>query len=68
LKIHIPSGNPDSIVSKTDERVSSILRTSIGYWYPGLPDGIFTNPKFQFGNFLEGLRLENVGMFFLPIF
>jgi hypothetical protein len=30
----------------------------------GLPDGIFSNQKSQFGDFLEGLRIENVGMFY----
>jgi hypothetical protein len=27
---------------------------------PGLPDGLFSNQKSQFGKSLEGLRLENV--------
>jgi hypothetical protein len=29
-------------------------------WRAGLPDGLFSNSKSQFGLFLEGLRLENV--------
>jgi hypothetical protein len=32
---------------------------------PGLPDGIFSNRKSQFGSILEGLRLENIGMYIL---
>jgi hypothetical protein len=28
----------------------------------GLPDGIFSNRKYQFGKILEGLRMENVGI------
>jgi hypothetical protein len=30
----------------------------------GLPDGIFPNQKSQFGKILEGLRMENVGIFY----
>jgi hypothetical protein len=30
----------------------------------GLPDGIFSNPKSQFGCILEGLRIENVVTFY----
>jgi hypothetical protein len=30
---------------------------------PGLPDGIFSSQKYQFGEFLEGLKIENVGIF-----
>jgi hypothetical protein len=29
-----------------------------------LPDGIFSNPKSQFGNFFEGLGMEKVGIFY----
>jgi hypothetical protein len=29
-----------------------------------LPDGLFSNPKFQFGKISEGLRLENVDIFY----
>jgi hypothetical protein len=29
----------------------------------GLPDGIFSNQKFQFGKILEGLLMEDVGIF-----
>jgi hypothetical protein len=28
----------------------------------GLPDGIFSDQKSQFGQILEGLRIENVGI------
>jgi hypothetical protein len=27
---------------------------------PGLPDGLFSNQKSQFGKIFQGLRLENV--------
>jgi hypothetical protein len=30
---------------------------------PGLPDGIFSNQKSQFGQILEGLAMENVSLF-----
>jgi hypothetical protein len=30
----------------------------------GLPDGLFSNPKFPFGLILEGLTLENVDKFY----
>jgi hypothetical protein len=30
---------------------------------PGLPDGIFSNQKCQFGVILEGLGMEKVGIF-----
>jgi hypothetical protein len=29
-----------------------------------LPDGIFSNQKFRFGYILEGLGMENVGIFY----
>jgi hypothetical protein len=35
-----------------------------GATQPGLPDGLFSNQKSQFGSILEGLRLENVDMFY----
>jgi hypothetical protein len=31
---------------------------------PGLPDGLFSNQKFQFGEILECLGMENVGIFY----
>jgi hypothetical protein len=31
---------------------------------PGLPDGLFSNQKSQFGLILEGSRLENVNIFY----
>jgi hypothetical protein len=30
----------------------------------GLPDDLFSNQKSQFGKILEGLRLENVDLFY----
>jgi hypothetical protein len=33
-------------------------------FHAGLPDGLFSNPKFQFGKISEGLRLENVDIFY----
>jgi hypothetical protein len=30
----------------------------------GLPDGTFSNQKSQFGQILEGLRMENFGIFY----
>jgi hypothetical protein len=29
----------------------------------GLPDGLFSNQKSQFGSILEGLEMENLGTF-----
>jgi hypothetical protein len=31
-------------------------------WITGLPDGIFSNQKYQFGYILEGLAMEGVGI------
>jgi hypothetical protein len=31
--------------------------------HAGLPDGIFSNQKSQFGQILEGLAMENFGVF-----
>jgi hypothetical protein len=36
----------------------------LGECQPGLPDGIFTNKKSQLGSILEGLAMENVGIFY----
>jgi hypothetical protein len=30
---------------------------------PGLPDGLFSNQKSKFGKILEGLAMEEVGIF-----
>jgi hypothetical protein len=32
--------------------------------FAGLPDGIFSNQKFQFEYILEGLEVEHVGLFY----
>jgi hypothetical protein len=32
-------------------------------WPNGGPDGIISNRKYQFGLYLEGLAMENVGIF-----
>jgi hypothetical protein len=32
----------------------------------GLPDGFFSNQKSKFGQILEGLRWENVDIYFRP--
>jgi hypothetical protein len=32
---------------------------------PGLPDGILSKQKSKFGKILEGLRIENVGIFYV---
>jgi hypothetical protein len=31
---------------------------------PGLPDSIFSDQKSNFGSFLEGLAMEDVGIFY----
>jgi hypothetical protein len=31
----------------------------------GLPDGLFSNQKYQFGYIFEGLGMENVGIFMI---
>jgi hypothetical protein len=33
----------------------------------GLPDGLFSNKKSQFGKILEGLRLEKMFTYFMAI-
>jgi hypothetical protein len=37
--------------------------TTGGPSHAGLPDGLFSNQKSQFGKILEGLKLENVDIF-----
>jgi hypothetical protein len=32
--------------------------------HPGLPDGLFSNQKYQFGYILGGLAMENLGVFY----
>jgi hypothetical protein len=32
-----------------------------------LPDGIFSNQKFQFGKIFEGLEMEDVGIFYVRL-
>jgi hypothetical protein len=39
-------------------------KLSLSYMLAGLPDGFFSNPKFQFGQILEGPRWENVDLFY----
>jgi hypothetical protein len=34
------------------------------YSTAALPDGIFSNKKYQFWEFLEGVGMENVGIFY----
>jgi hypothetical protein len=31
---------------------------------PGLPDGLFSNQKYQFGKILDGLGLKNIDIFY----
>jgi hypothetical protein len=33
-------------------------------WWPGLPDGIFSNQKSRFGLILEGLAIDDVGILY----
>jgi hypothetical protein len=42
----------------------SIIRHQICVIRPGLPDGLFSNQKSQFGKNFQGLRLENVDIFY----
>jgi hypothetical protein len=38
------------------------------YWsLPGMPDGLFSNQKSQFGKILDGLVMENVGVFYVHL-
>jgi hypothetical protein len=39
------------------------MAPQLGAIKPGLPDGIFSNQKFQFGYILEGLGMEKFGIF-----
>jgi hypothetical protein len=45
-------------VQKTDEKLSPLFSKA------GLPDGLFSNQKSQFGYILEGLAMENLGIFY----
>jgi hypothetical protein len=44
------------------ERLTFVLPTWVEG--PGLPDGIFSNQKSQFGSIWEGLAIEDVGIFY----
>jgi hypothetical protein len=33
----------------------------------GLPDGVFSKQKSKFGSILEGLRMENIGIFYVHL-
>jgi hypothetical protein len=39
------------------------LKRLTGTSDPGLPDGIFSKQKYQFGNIFERLAMEDVGIF-----
>jgi hypothetical protein len=36
-------------------------------FWPGLPDGVFSNKKSKFGYILESLEMENVGIFLVHL-
>jgi hypothetical protein len=38
------------------------------YWKTGLPDGFFSDQKYQFGYILEDLGMENVVMYIFGSF
>jgi hypothetical protein len=44
--------------------VLSVLKKKQSILLPGLPDGFFSNQKSQFGYILEGLAMEDVGIFY----
>jgi hypothetical protein len=58
--------SPLLLIQKSGELFSSknVLRRLLLPPGPLLPDGIFSNQKSQFGKILEGLRMENVGIFY----
>jgi hypothetical protein len=63
----LPSRKKMSVWRKT--RAKHLIKRTLDRFYetillPGLPDGLFSNPKSQFGKILEGLRLENVDIFY----
>jgi hypothetical protein len=43
---------------------TGLLCTIQTFMHTRLPDGLFTNPKSYSGSILEGLRLENVNIFY----
>jgi hypothetical protein len=45
-----------------DSKSQTLLPTK-GEIQAGLPDGLFSNQKYQFGLILQGLRLENIDIF-----
>jgi hypothetical protein len=51
-----PSGHPDGN--------RAIFYSLCQKYQPGLPDGSFSNQKSQFWNVFQGLRLENVDIFY----
>jgi hypothetical protein len=52
--------------SRTKFSFLSSKKVSVGL-EAGLPDGLFSNQKSQFGQILEGLRWKNVAIFYDPL-
>jgi hypothetical protein len=46
------------------EEIGALRETEPHKGTAGLPDGLFSNQKYQFGYMLEGLGMENVSIFY----
>jgi hypothetical protein len=56
--------NFSSAVLSTGRTRNPKLLTFVDRFAAGLPDRFFSNQKYQFGQILEGLRWENVEIFY----
>jgi hypothetical protein len=57
----------DTPLSKTIQTYILFVQKLLGIFEDittRLPDGLFSNPKSQFGKILEGLAMENLGIFY----
>jgi hypothetical protein len=65
-----PLRNTDLLIRKTlfknlnNNRFCQLLSVFLLRFQAGLPDGIFSNQKSQFGNILDVLGMEKVGIFY----
>jgi hypothetical protein len=53
-----------SFLLPTANSIKRSLKIVSSRYVARLPDGIFSNPKYQFGQILEGLAMEDIGIFY----
>jgi hypothetical protein len=67
MNVTFQSNSTILVILKTNHEASHAKNRINGKFMksePGLPDGFFSNQKSQFGKILEGLRWENVNIFY----